>query len=300
MDVIVTGSSGLIGTALRDALTAAGHRSIRLVRGGVPGEPSWDPVAGTIDAAALEGADAVVHLAGAGIGDRRWSEARKRVLRDSRIAGTRLLVETLATLARPPRVLVSASAVGYYGNRGDEVLTEDSAPGEDFLATLCRDWELATTPAVAAGVRVVLARAGVVLDRSGGMLPRLLGPFRLGLGGRVGSGTQWVSWITLADHVAAILHALHHDSLSGPVNHTAPNPVTSRDLTATLARVLHRPAVVPTPLPVIRVVFGRELVQHLLLDGQRVLPARLETGRFEFEQPELEGALRALLGRAGR
>ena len=297
MDVAVTGSHGLIGSALCVALTAAGHRPIRLVRGAATGPDtlSWDPVAGTIDAAALEGVEGVVNLAGAGIGDRRWSDARKQLILESRTRGTRLLADTIACLKTKPSVLVSASAVGYYGDRGDEELTEVSVPGTDFVAHVCTEWEAATALASVAGIRVVTIRTGLVLARHGGVLKKLLAPFRLGIGGRTGSGEQYMSWITLDDEVAAILHALTNPDLKGAANLTAPNPVTNAEFTSTLGRVLHRPAALPTPLLALRALYGAELVKSLLEDGQRALPARLETTGFRFAHTELEPALQALL-----
>jgi len=299
MDVLVTGASGFIGNALLPALRAAGHRPIAAVRGrrvptGVEGV-AWDPAAGTIDAAALDGVDAVVHLAGAGIGDARWTDARKQLILESRTKGTRLLVETLTRLTKKPSVLVSASAVGYYGDRGDEVLTEVSTPGRDFLARLCEQWEAAPAPAAAAGIRLVTTRAGVVLGREGGVLKRVLLPFRLGLGGRLGSGEQYMSWIALDDHVAAILHALTTPSLQGPVNFTAPNPVTNAEFTETLGRVLHRPTAIPTPLAPLRARYSSELVEHLLLFSQRAIPAALDANGFAFAHTSLEDGLRAVL-----
>jgi uncharacterized protein len=301
VDVLVTGARGFIGSALVPALRAAGHRPAIAVRGGsVPAGVegiAWDPVAGTIDAAALEGMDAVVHLAGAGIGDKRWTAARKTEILQSRTRGTRLLAEALAELGRP-RVLVSASAIGYYGSRGDEVLTETSSPGDDFVAHVCQEWEAATTPAAEAGIRTAVVRTGIVLGRGGGVLARLITPFRLGLGGRIAGGDQYMSWIALDDHVAVLLEALSSDSLAGPVNSTAPNPVTNAEFTETLGRVLHRPTVIPTPLLPLKAIYGAELVQHLLVEGQRVRPAVLEATGFGFRHSTLEDALRSILGRA--
>src|SRR5947207_589570 len=300
-DVLVTGSHGLIGSALVASLRGDGCRVARLVRGADdgpddrPGDTArWDPVAGTIDRAALEGMGAVVHLAGAGIGDKRWTPDRKRLVLESRTRGTALLAETLAALDRKPAVLVSGSAVGYYGNRGDDAVTEDDPPGADFTADVCRRWEAATAPAEDAGIRVARIRTGIVLARHGGVLRRLLRPFRLGLGGRIASGRQYMSWISLGDEVAAICHAID-GTLSGPVNLTAPDPVTNAEFTRTLGRVLSRPTVLPTPLLPLKAIYGAELVQHLLVDGQRVLPARLEASGFTFRHPELTGALQATL-----
>lgn len=301
MDVVVTGSSGFIGSALLGVLASEGHRPIRAVRGrAVPrgvDAISWDPEAGAIDAGALEGIGAVVHLAGAGIGDARWTDARKRLILESRTVPTALLATAVAGLAKPPSVLVSASAVGYYGDRGDEILTESSGPGSDFAADVAVQWEAATQPAVDAGIRVVKIRTGIVLGSGGGVLGKLLLPFKLGLGGRVGDGRQYMSWISLPDELAAIGHAIRTDGLVGPVNLTAPSPVTNAELTSTLGTVLHRPTVLPTPVLPLKLRYGAELVQHLLLTGQRVLPEQLAASGFAFAYPTLDGALRAVLDR---
>ena len=297
----MTGASGFIGSALRPALISAGHRPITAVRGGAvpPGVDGigWDPGAGTVDTQAMEGIGGVVHLAGAGIGDRRWTSARKQLILESRTKPTQFLASTLAGLDRKPAVLVSSSATGYYGDRGDEVLTEQSPPGDDFPAHVCREWEAAATPVIDAGIRLVTIRTGIVLGRGGGMLARVVPPFRLGLGGRLGSGRQYLSWVSLDDEVAAILRALDQPSLSGPTNLTAPNPATNAEFTATLGRVLHRPTPLPTPLPALRAAYGRELVDTLLLGGQRVMPAALTADGFDFAHPTLEETLRAILGR---
>jgi uncharacterized protein len=299
VDVAVTGSHGFIGSALLPALTRAGHRPVRIVRGQTAGddELGWDPEAATIDADGLEGIGGVVHLAGAGIGDKRWTDARKRLILESRTKGTDLLARTLAGLTRPPSALVSASAIGYYGNRDDEPLDEQSAPGNDFVARVCVQWEAATGPAADAGIRVARVRGGIVLGREGGVLSRLLLPFRLGLGGRIALGRQYMSWISIDDEVRAILHALTHDQVAGPVNLTGPAPVTNDEFTKTLGRVVHRPTLIPTPLFPLRARYGSELVQHLLVEGQRVLPKRLEATGYAFEHPTLEDALRAAVDR---
>jgi uncharacterized protein (TIGR01777 family) len=302
MDVVVAGGSGFIGSALRRSLEAGGHRVIRMVRPGSAAAGAdtvaWDPAAARIDAKSLEGVDAVVSLGGVGIGDTKWTDDRKDEILESRLVGTTLLANTVATLTAPPAVFVSASAIGYYGNRGDEVLTEDSGPGGDFLAGVCVAWEDAARPAAMAGLRVAWVRTGIVLDPSGGVLKQLLLPFKLGLGGRLGKGTQYMSWITLDDEVAAIRKVIDDPSLGGPVNLTAPNPVTNAELTATMGKVLGRPTFLPTPLLPLKLRYGGELVQHLLLDGQRVQPAKLEAADFAFGHTELEPALRALLGKS--
>ena len=299
MQVVVTGSSGPIGQALCSHLTRCGHHVGRVVRRPVqPGEFAlrWDPVGGTFDARGLEGADAVVHLAGAGVGDRRWSEDRKRVLIESRTRSTALLVDALAGLDHRPRVLVSASAIGFYGDRRDEVLTEQSPPGDDFLASLCVRWEAEATCATESGIRVVCARTGLVLSPEGGALPKLLPLFKLGLGGRYGSGAQWWSWITLDDEIRAIEWLLEND-VRGPVNLTAPNPVTNRDFTRVLSAVLSRPALLPVPGFGPRLLLGSELADSLLFTSARVRPAVLESSGFAFTSSDLEAGLRHMLKR---
>jgi uncharacterized protein (TIGR01777 family) len=293
--VVVTGSGGLVGRALVSSLRAAGHDATALVRRAPgPDERPWDPDRGILDGAALEGADAVVHLAGAGIGDRRWTPARRDLLVSSRVASTSLLARTLAGLRRPPPVLVGASAVGYYGSRGDEALTEDSGPGGGFLAELCAAWEQAARPAADCGVRVVHLRSGIVLSTDGGALARQLPLFRLGLGGRLGSGRQWISWISLPDEIDVIVHALHHESVRGPLNATAPAPVRNAQFTASLARALRRPAILAVPAPLLRLALGRDLAEEAVLASQRVLPAKLEGTRFAFRHPDLTSAFAAL------
>jgi uncharacterized protein len=297
MRVVVTGSSGLIGRALCSLLTRNGHDVVPIVRQPArPGDRAlhWDPEAGTIDARALEGTDAVVHLAGAGIGDRRWSESRKRVLVESRRRSTALLVGALAGLGRRPRVLVSASAIGFYGDRNDEVLMEQSAPGDDFLASLCVRWEAEAAPAIDAGIRVVCVRTGLVLSRDGGALPKMLPLFKLGLGGRFGSGAQWWSWITLDDEIRAIAWLLEND-VRGPVNLTAPNPVTNSEFTRILSAVLSRPAWLSVPRFGPRLLLGSELADALLFTSARVRPAVLESSGFAFSHSDLEEGLRNIL-----
>ena len=302
MDVAVTGSHGFVGSALIPALVRSGHRVVRLVRGQPESadELGWDPEGGTVDAAGLEGVGGVIHLAGAGIGDKRWTDTRKRLILESRTKGTGLLARTLAALTRPPSVLVSASAVGYYGNRADEVLDEQSPPGNDFVAGVCVQWEAATAPAAEAGIRVATTRSGIILGREGGVFPRMLLPFRLGLGGHFASGRQYMSWISIDDEISAMLHALTNDAVSGPVNVTGPRPVTNAEFTMTLGRVLHRPTAIPTPLFPLRLRYGSELVQHLLVEGQRVLPKQLEQTGYRFTHSTLEEALRAVVDRYRR
>lgn len=298
MDVGITGSSGLIGTALQTALRASGHRAVPIVRRvAAPGQISWDPAAGTIDTAALEGIDAVVHLAGAGIGDHRWTDDYKREVLDSRVKGTTTLATALASAATKPAVLVSGSAIGWYGDRGSEELTEASDPGTGFLADVCRRWEESTQAAEAAGIRTVHVRTGIVLSPAGGALRKQLPLFRFGLGGKFGKGDQWQSWISIDDEVGAILHLLGAD-VRGAVNLTAPNPVTNAEFTKVLGSVLKRPTLLPIPKLGPSLVLGGELAENLLYTGQRVLPARLLESGYRFVHPTLETALRQLLGRA--
>ena len=293
MNVVVTGSHGLIGSAIVAELERQGHRATRLVRRAPStAEAAWDPGAGTIERDKLEGHDAVVHLAGVGIGEHRWTEAHKRDVRDSRVQGTSLLARTLAGLSSPPGVMVSASAVGFYGYQSDQVCTETSPRGSGFLAGVVAAWEEAAAPAADAGIRVAYARSGVVLTAEGGALRKQLRPFKLGLGGRLGTGRQWLSWISLADEVAAILHLLAVAALRGPVNLTSPEPVTNAEFTATLARVLRRPAVLPVPTLALHALFGRQMTEEMLLGGQRVVPEALRVSGFSFVHRTLEGALR--------
>ncbi|MFB4299470.1 TIGR01777 family oxidoreductase [Actinomadura sp. NTSP31] len=295
MRVTVTGASGLIGTALVRALREDGHDVVRLVRRepSAPDEARWSPADGCVEAAALEGADAVVHLAGAGVGDRPWTKAYKRRIRDSRLDGTRTLAEAIAAADHRPPVLVCGSAIGFYGDTGDREADEKSPAGAGFLAALVRDWEAAAAPARDAGVRVVHPRTGVVLARGGGMLGRTLPLFRAGLGGRLGDGTQWTSWISLADEVAALRFLIGHE-LSGPVNLTAPNPVTNGEYTAALGRALHRTARLAVPKAVLRAAL-RGFADEGPLVSQRVLPRRLEQAGFRFRHPDVDSALAAVL-----
>lgn len=300
MKVLLTGSHGLIGGALTARLLRDGHQVTKLVRSGAPGpgEVVWDPSAGTIDAEKLENHDAAVHLAGVGIGDHRWTDEHKRAVLDSRVQGTDLLARTLAGLSSPPKVFASGSAVGFYGaDHGDEELTEADPPGAGFLAEVVAKWEASAAPAVDAGIRVAWLRSGVVLAAEGGALKKQLLPFKAGIGGRIGTGHQWLSWISVDDEIAGILHVLTSEALAGPVDLTSPMPVTNAEFTATLARVLRRPAILPIPTPALQVLFGAEMVKEMMLGGQRVLPARLQESGFTFGYPDLEGALRHILHR---
>lgn len=291
-NVLVTGASGLVGSELLPLLSTGGHEVRRLGRG----PRGWDPEAGRLDPRLLEGLDGVVHLAGENIAAGRWNPDRKARIRQSRVRGTRLLCETLAGLKRPPETLVSASAIGFYGDRGDEEISEFSRPGRGYLAEVCEDWEKATEPARRSGIRVVNLRIGIVLSPKGGALSRMLLPFSLGLGGRLGHGRQHLSWISLPDLASAILRCLTDPRLAGPVNAVAPSPVTNQEFTRTLAGVLGRPAFFPVPGMLARLAFG-EMADALLLGGAKVLPRRLSAVGFEFQHPTLETALRELLGR---
>lgn len=294
--IAVTGATGLIGGALTESLQADGHTVHRITRSessATEDDIVWDPDAGRLDAAALEGVDGVVHLAGEPIGDTRWTADVKRRIRDSRERGTRLLATTLAGLDTPPPVLVSGSAVGYYGDRGDEVITEDAGPGDDFMARVCVAWEQATAPAEEAGIRVVHARSGVVLAQGGPLIDKVELPFRLGVGGRVGTGRQYVPWIALADHVRALRYLLDHQSLAGPVNLSAPDPATNAELTKAIGDVLRRPTVLPIPMAALRLLYG-EMGEALAGVSQRVIPRRLQEAGFSFEHT-LVSALRVAL-----
>jgi uncharacterized protein (TIGR01777 family) len=296
MNVLISGATGMIGSALTRELERGGHRVSRLTRSPRGGNDiRWDPDAGTIDGS-LEGHHAVVHLAGESIAEGRWTPSRKERIMQSRKKGTRLLAEKISALPTPPEVLVSASAVGYYGDRGDEVLREDSSPGPDFLAEVCKAWEAAADPAREAGIRVVHPRFGIVLSPQGGALGTTLPLFKLGGGGRIGSGRQWWSWVALDDVVGAIVHALEDESVEGPVNVGSPNPMTNAEYTKVLGKVLNRPTFFAAPAPAIRIIIGG-MADALLLASQRMRPAKLEQSGYAFRYPELEEALRHLLGR---
>ena len=301
MKVAITGATGLIGSALVPFLSSGGHEVVPLRRvsgrsGGDGDPPRWDPETGALSAAALDGLDAVVHLAGENIAGGRWTAARKARIRDSRVDGTRRLAEALAALPRPPRTLVAASAIGFYGDRGDDELDESSAPGHGFLPAVCQDWEAAAAPVREAGTRVVHLRIGIVMTPAGGALGQMLLPFRMGVGGVIGSGRQYMSWVALDDVLGGVLHALRSDDLAGAVNMVAPNAVTNREFTRTLGRVLRRPTILPMPAFGARLAFG-EMADALLLASTRVEPARLTDSGFRFGHPGLEGALRHVLGR---
>lgn len=298
MRVAITGSHGLIGSAVASALRARGDGVVRVVRGdaGSPADVVWDPAGGRIDAPRLEGIDAVVHLAGETLAS-RWTPEQKEAIRGSRLLGTDLLARALAGLATRPRVLVSVSAVGVYGNRGDELLTESSAPGTGFLADVCRGWEAAADPARLAGIRVTHPRFGVVLAGSGGILARIVPIFRLGAGGPLGHGRQYLPWVAIDDAVGAILLALDRDELDGPLNVVAPHPLTNREFTSALGHVLGRPAVIPVPAPALRALFG-EMADEALLASQRVEPVRLAGAGYAHRFGELDSALRHVLAAA--
>lgn len=298
MQVGITGASGLIGTALSEHLRASGHQVTPIVRR-TPGadEIGWDPAAGRLAADDLAPLDAVVHLAGAGIGDHRWTDDYKRTLLRSRVDGTTLLANVMAELGdHGPRVLLSGSAIGFYGDRGDEIVDEQSTAGTGFLAEICQAWEASTRAAESAGIRVAHLRTGIVLSPDGGALAKMLPVFKFGVGGRFGSGDQWMSWISIADEVRAIGHLLTAD-IEGPVNLTAPNPVTNRTFTSTLGDVLNRPSFVPVPKFGPKLLLGGELADALLFEGQRVDATVLRDDDFSFEHPDLTTALRAVLGR---
>ncbi|MEW1830533.1 TIGR01777 family oxidoreductase [Streptomyces sp. NPDC088196] len=293
--IAVTGASGLIGSALVRSLTADGHEVVRLVRRGARGadEVCWDPEGQYVDAAGLDGCDAVVNLAGAGVGDHRWTDAYKKQVRDSRVLGTSALAEAVAALDRPPRVWVNGSAIGFYGETGDRAVDESAPPGDGFLPALCVEWEEATAPVQEAGVRTVFARTGLVVARDGGAWAKLFPLYKAGLGGRFGNGRQYWSFVALHDEVAAIRHLIDTDGLSGPFNLTAPNPLTNREISAAMGRVLRRPSLFTVPAPALKLVLGE--MSGDVLGSQRVLPKRLLESGFTFAFPEIEGAIRAAL-----
>ncbi|MFZ9985057.1 MAG: TIGR01777 family oxidoreductase [Ilumatobacteraceae bacterium] len=297
MNIVISGASGLIGTALVARLRSKGHTVTTLVRREArQGEISWDPARGVLDADALEGTDAVIHLSGAGIGDKRWTPSYKREILESRTATTSLLARTISSLTHKPSVFLSGSAIGIYGPRNDEQLDESSSHGNGFLVDVCQQWEAAAKPAVDAGVRTVLLRTGIVLTPKGGALKKLLLAFRIGAGGRFGNGKQWQSWITLDDEIGAIEHLLTAN-VSGPVNLTAPSPVTNAEFTTVLAKVLRRPAILPIPSFGPKILLGGELADALLFTGQRVMPKALLASGYEFAHPTLDIGLRALLNK---
>ena len=297
MKIVISGSSGLIGTQLVAKLSNSGHEVVRLVRRSPKaGEIQWNPKSGTLDASALEGVDAVIHLSGAGIGDKRWSDGYRKEILDSRTDTTALLAKTIASLSRKPSVFLSGSAIGIYGARNDEQLTEVSTHGTGFLAEVCEQWEAAAKPAVDAGIRTVYLRTGIVLSPKGGALKKLLPLFKLGVGGKFGNGKQWQSWISIDDEIGAIEYLLTAN-VSGAVNLTAPNPVTNAEFTKVLASVLKRPAIVPVPTFAPKILLGGELADALLFTGQRVIPAALNASGYSFKHTTLESALRSLLSK---
>ncbi|MCB9784974.1 MAG: TIGR01777 family protein [Candidatus Omnitrophica bacterium] len=297
MKIAITGSTGLIGSALKKSLETDGHQAIGISRRGGGSEDSvrWDPMEQTIEKEKLEGVDGVVHLAGENIASGRWTSEQRRKIRDSRVEGTQFLSETLCGLESPPSVFVCASAIGYYGAREDELLDEEKPPGDDFLAEVCVEWEAACRPVREAGIRTVNTRIGIVLSPDGGALEKMLTPFKLGIGGRVGDGSQYMSWIAIDDAVRGLRHCLDNDALQGPVNLVAPNPVTNLEFTKTLGGVLNRPTILPVPSFILELVLGKMAAQALLLSSTRVIPKKLEESGFEFQNPDLEGALSRLL-----
>jgi uncharacterized protein (TIGR01777 family) len=296
MRVAITGSTGLVGTALVEALKANGHTVSRIMRDqhkvGAD-DVFWNPDTAYVDTPKLDGTDAIVHLAGEPI-SRSWSPEQKKIIHFSRLRGTQLIAEAARAMYRPPQVLISGSAIGWYGDRGDEVLREDSKPGTGFLSDVCRDWEGATEVASRAGIRVVHLRTGIVLSSKGGALAKMLPPFRMGVGGKVGSGRQYMSWVALDDVASAIIYAINTPSLQGPMNVVAPNPATNLQFTKALGKVLNRPTIAPLPALVVKLLFG-EMGETLLLASQRVEPARLLSAGYQFQYPQLEAALRRAL-----
>ena len=297
MKILVSGSHGLVGKALIKVLEIDGHEIYRLVRHAPDSstEIEWSPERYSIAISMIEGFDAVFHLAGESIASGRWSDEKKLKIRESRTKGTKLLSDALASLRHPPKTLISASAIGYYGNRGDEVLTEASAPGGDFLSEVCVEWEKATEHATTMGIRVVNTRFGIILDKEGGALAKMLPPFRMGLGGRIGDGKQWMSWIALDDVVGALKFVLENSEFNGPVNFVAPNPVTNAEFTKSLGQVLSRPTFFPIPAFGVRLAFG-EMADALLLSSQKVAPKTLQDAQYQFRYPELRNALQKILG----
>lgn len=296
MKIAVTGASGLIGTALSQQLRADGHTVVPVVRTAAgPDAIAWDPMAGTIETAKLEGIDAVVHLAGAGIGDKRWSDAYKKTILDSRVKGTEVLTTALASLQNKPSVLISGSAIGYYGATGNEAVTESAPAGNDFLADVCVQWENAAAPAQQAGIRTVFLRTGIVLSPKGGALKKMLPLFKLGVGGKMGSGRQWWSWISMDDEIGLIQHLLN-GAVNGPVNATAPNPVTNSEMTKALGKALHRPTIAPVPSFGPKLLLGSELAEALLFTSAKVLPAAAQAAGYQFKHSTIEDAFAAMFG----
>ncbi len=299
MKVLITGSSGLVGSTLVDFLHSGGHQVKKLIRGEWTKDPegvAWDPEHGAFDPEELEGLDAIVNLAGENISSKRWNEEVKRKIRDSRVEGTKNLVRVIKTLKNPPKVLVNASATGYYGSRGDEVLTEKSSPGKGFLADVCKEWEAAADEAKSAGVRVVKLRFGVILSGRGGALQKMVLPFQLCLGGVIGDGKQYISWISIDDVIGIIYHTITHNDIDGAINAVSPNPVTNRDFTKTLGKVLNRPTLFPVPKFAADLAFG-EMADETLFTSERVVSQKMEGTDYHFQYPELEGALRHQIGK---
>ena len=296
MKILVSGSHGLVGKALTTSLANAGHEIVSLVRQSAnDSEIEWHPNQGKINGQQLEGLDVVVHLAGESIASGRWTEGKKKKIRESRVKGTELLSSALALLSQPPSRFISASAIGFYGNRGDELLTEKSAPGNGFLPEVCIAWERATGQAEAKGIRTIHTRFGIILDEKGGALERMLTPFRMGVGGKVGNGKQWMSWIALEDVISALRFLIDEPGSEGPLNLTAPDPVTNADFTEALGNVLSRPTLFSVPAFAARLAFG-EMADELLLSSAKVEPRRLKENGYEFKHPELSSALKAILG----
>lgn len=296
MKITISGASGLIGSALTTALRAQGHRVQRLVRHAQSdGDITWDPLAGKLDTAQLNGVDALIHLSGEGVASGRWTAAKKKAIRESRVKSTQLLAEALTTIENPPKTWLCASAIGWYGDRGDAWLDEDAGPGEGFLASVCEEWEAATKPAAEAGIRVVNLRFSVVLSADGGAFKTMMNAFKMGAGGVIGGGEQYVSWITLDDAVRAIGYALENPYVSGPLNMASPHPVTNRELTKALGAALHRPTVLPMPAFLARLAFGREMADEMFLASTRVRPKRLVDAGFNFASTTLDIALQTTL-----